>query len=183
MRPVQRRIAIVGAGTAGAAAALFLTRQGHTVTLYERVPKPGPVGAGIMLQPTGLEVLRRLGLSETVLARTAPVNQLLCERTAGHTVFNLRYDALRPGLTGHGLHRGVLFQTLFNACLNQGIPIHTGVEIEGIERSNDTISCVTSSGDTLEQHDLVVVADGAVSELRDDTTIRKQVTTYPWGRH
>ncbi len=38
-------VAIVGAGTAGSAAALFLARAGHRVTVYERVAAPGPVGA------------------------------------------------------------------------------------------------------------------------------------------
>ena len=35
-------VGVVGCGTAGAAVALFLARAGHTVTIYERVPDPGP---------------------------------------------------------------------------------------------------------------------------------------------
>ena len=50
-------IAIVGAGTAGLATALFLARQGFSVRLLERVPVLQPVGAGILLQPSGLAVL------------------------------------------------------------------------------------------------------------------------------
>jgi 2-polyprenyl-6-methoxyphenol hydroxylase-like FAD-dependent oxidoreductase len=40
------KIGIVGAGMAGMAAALFLSRDGHDVTLFERVAEPGPVGPG-----------------------------------------------------------------------------------------------------------------------------------------
>ena len=54
-------VGIIGGGTAGSAAAVFLARAGHRVTLYERVPEPRPVGAGITIQPTGLHVLCRLG--------------------------------------------------------------------------------------------------------------------------
>ncbi|MBP6841448.1 MAG: NAD(P)-binding protein, partial [Kofleriaceae bacterium] len=54
-------IAVVGAGTAGAAVAVLLARAGHVVTLFERVARPGPVGAGITLQPTGQAVLAELG--------------------------------------------------------------------------------------------------------------------------
>lgn len=36
------KIAIIGAGTAGCASALFLSRAGHDVTLFERVPNPVP---------------------------------------------------------------------------------------------------------------------------------------------
>ena len=49
------RIAIAGAGTAGLAAAAFLTRDGHDVQLFERFDEPrASIGAGLMLQPTGL---------------------------------------------------------------------------------------------------------------------------------
>ena len=40
------RIGIVGYGTAGQAAALLLTRDGHAVEVFERAPRLGPVGAG-----------------------------------------------------------------------------------------------------------------------------------------
>ena len=52
-----RSIAIVGCGFAGAAAALFLARDGHRVTVFEAVADPGPVGAGLLIQPTGALVL------------------------------------------------------------------------------------------------------------------------------
>ncbi|MBZ0117864.1 MAG: FAD-dependent oxidoreductase, partial [Sandaracinaceae bacterium] len=62
-------VAVIGAGTAGSAAALLLARAGHAVTLFEAVLEPKPVGAGIMLQPTGMHVLAELGLLEPILAR------------------------------------------------------------------------------------------------------------------
>ena len=36
-------VGIVGCGTAGPAAALFLARQGHRITLYERVAMTGDI--------------------------------------------------------------------------------------------------------------------------------------------
>ena len=53
------RIGVVGAETAGLAAAALLARAGHQVEILERAPDPGPVGAGL-LQPTGIAVLERL---------------------------------------------------------------------------------------------------------------------------
>ncbi|TIS71130.1 MAG: FAD-dependent oxidoreductase, partial [Mesorhizobium sp.] len=47
-------IAIAGAGPAGLAAALYLKRAGHRVTIFERFDEPKPVGSGLILQPTGL---------------------------------------------------------------------------------------------------------------------------------
>jgi hypothetical protein len=40
----------------------FLARAGHNVTLLERAPQVGPVGAGFLLQPFGQRVLKELGL-------------------------------------------------------------------------------------------------------------------------
>ncbi|MBN9280658.1 MAG: FAD-dependent monooxygenase, partial [Hyphomicrobium sp.] len=56
------RIGIVGAGTGGLAAAAFLARDGHEVHLLERFAEARPVGAGLLLQPTGLACLAQLGL-------------------------------------------------------------------------------------------------------------------------
>jgi len=62
------RIAIVGYGAAGQASALFLSAQGHVLSVFEQAAEPGPVGTGFLLQPTGLGVLARLGLHEQALA-------------------------------------------------------------------------------------------------------------------
>lgn len=39
--PTGRRVAVVGAGPAGLTGAYYLARQGHDVTVFERLPKPG----------------------------------------------------------------------------------------------------------------------------------------------
>lgn len=58
----QLRIAIVGYGTAGQAAAVLLARDGHDVSVFERVPTPGPVGAGFLLQRRACELLETTSL-------------------------------------------------------------------------------------------------------------------------
>ena len=128
-------VGIVGCGTAGPAAALFLARQGHRVTLYERVAEPGPVGAGIVLQPSGMAVLAELGLLAPVLARGAPLDGLRCVNPSQRTIVGLRYRDLGEGWFGLGLHRGVLFETLFAAVrASSGITLKTGVSIESRDR-------------------------------------------------
>ena len=56
------KIAIIGSGTAGPAASIFLARAGHDVNLFERASKKEAVGAGFLLQPTGMAVLDDLGI-------------------------------------------------------------------------------------------------------------------------
>jgi 2-polyprenyl-6-methoxyphenol hydroxylase-like FAD-dependent oxidoreductase len=161
-------VGIVGCGTAGPAAALFLARQGHRVTLYERVADPGPVGAGIILQPSGMAVLAELGLLAPVLARGARLDGLRCVNAQQRTVVDLRYRDLGDGWFGLGLHRGALFETLFGAVRTRPeIALKTGVDVRAHERRGD--------------HELWVLCDGARSSLRDGSPLVRRTARYPWG--
>jgi 2-polyprenyl-6-methoxyphenol hydroxylase-like FAD-dependent oxidoreductase len=179
-------IGIIGCGTAGSAAAIFLARAGHRVTLYERVPKPAPVGAGITLQPIGLHVLVRLGLHEYVLSRGARIDRLFCETRKRSPIVELTYATVDPSLFGLGLHRGVLFEALLGGARRESnITIKTGVEIVDLARAEKKANRWSYLVDVQRAlhgpHELVVVADGARSQLRDDTNTSKHALPYPWG--
>lgn len=60
------RVAIVGAGIGGLAAASALTKRGIEVDVYERADQLGEVGAGVQLGPNAVKVLRALGLEHAV---------------------------------------------------------------------------------------------------------------------
>ncbi|MBX3271782.1 MAG: FAD-dependent monooxygenase [Sandaracinaceae bacterium] len=176
------RVAVIGCGTAGAAAALFLARGGHRVEVFEAVRDPGAVGAGIMIQPTGMRVLARLGLLERVLARGSRVERLRCVTDRGREVIDLAYGDLHPRAFGLGLHRGVLFEELFHACRAEpGVAVHTGCPIEDLRADGPRRFLVEKSGAERGPFDLVVVADGARSQLRDDAPLTHREARYPWG--
>ncbi len=56
------RVAIVGGGIGGLAAALWLRRAGVHATVYEQAPEPREVGAGIVVPPNLVRALRSVGL-------------------------------------------------------------------------------------------------------------------------
>jgi len=62
------RIAIVGGGLGGLAAALFLRQAGLEATVYEQVPELREAGAGIVVSPNMVRPLRRIGLGEKLSA-------------------------------------------------------------------------------------------------------------------
>lgn len=175
-------VAVIGLGTAGGAAALFLAGAGHRVTLFERVPEPGAVGAGIMLQPTGQAVLARLGLLSNVLARGARVDRLRAETTRGRALFDLAYADLGHGIFGVGLHRGVLFETLTAAVRAAPVRLVLGVTIESIGPCRSGRRALTDGeGQAHGPYDLVVLADGARSQLAAADGPPRRVAHYPWG--
>jgi 2-polyprenyl-6-methoxyphenol hydroxylase-like FAD-dependent oxidoreductase len=177
------RIAIVGVGTAGAASALFLCRAGHDVTVFERVPDPRPVGAGIMMQPSGLLVLERLGLAGPILAHGARVDRLRCTTVSGRQLLDLAYEELGQGLHGVGLHRGVLFETLLEAVRSSPVLLECGVSIaRATGAAGSRVHLVDDGGRRHGPFDLVLACDGARSRVRDSSPfLSKRVTPYPWG--
>ncbi|MBB3909432.1 FAD-dependent oxidoreductase [Sphingomonas desiccabilis] len=165
-----RTIAIAGCGPAGLAAALLLARDGHRVTLLERFATPQPIGSGLMLQPTGLAVLRELGLTEEVLARGARVDRLLGCTAEGRVVLDVAYRALKGERFGLGIHRASLFGVLFDAAVAAGIPIETGRTVTGSEPAGDGRRRLLFEGGTRSaKFDLVVDALGSRTPLAPPT--------------
>ena len=60
------KVAVVGAGIGGLAAALSLLKRGVDVEVYEQAPALKEVGAGIQISSNGTRVLYALGLEEAL---------------------------------------------------------------------------------------------------------------------
>ncbi len=174
-------IGIVGCGFAGGALSAFLARSGHRVTLYERVPEPSAVGAGILLQPTGLSVLAELGLYESLAERAARVTELSARPTSGNHLFHLRYGRLAPGLFGLGVHRGALFDLLVGSLRAAGARLVSGSDVHAIDASETRARVLGADRRSIGDHELVVVADGARSRLRAESGIAHRARPYRWG--
>lgn len=172
------KIAIVGYGTAGQAAALFLARDGHEIELFERSPQLHPVGAGFLLQPTGLGVLDALGLREAALANGARIERLHGTNAGGRLVMDMRYADLSTDSFGLGMTRGALFALLHARCIEVA-QIRTGISIVALPAGSRGL--VDEAGCEYGAYDLIVVADGSHSGLRAASELVVRDPPYPWG--
>jgi 2-polyprenyl-6-methoxyphenol hydroxylase-like FAD-dependent oxidoreductase len=172
------RVAIIGYGTAGQASALLLSADGHDVEVFERAPALGPVGAGFLLQPTGLSVLWELGLLEAALGHGAAITRLHGANQRGRAVMDMRYGDLDARLFGLGMQRGALFEIL-DAAWQSGRCIHSGCAITAVDADRGALT--DSDGQVHTGYDLVIIADGSASLLRKHVVPAHLDQAYPWG--
>jgi 2-polyprenyl-6-methoxyphenol hydroxylase-like FAD-dependent oxidoreductase len=159
MKPLK--IAIIGAGVAGLAAASLLARRGHHLSLIERFATPRPLGSGLVLQPLGLQVLADCGAAETALGLGAPVSRML-GHAAGRCVLDVSYP---PGQNGLAIHRASLFHALWQAALATGPTLHTGHACTEAPRQGDQRLILRDGAEPLGPFDLVIDASGTGSQI------------------
>ena len=94
-----------------------LARAGHEVRVFERLPGIVPGGTGILLEPAGLEVLRRMDLADAALALGSRITRVVARRADGTERMHLRYADLRSGLHALGIRRPALAALLQDAAL------------------------------------------------------------------
>ncbi len=182
MRPRRRyRIGIVGFGIAGAAAAHLLARSGHSVTLLERAPRVGPIGAGLLLQPAGQAVLRRMGLLDRIIADGAPIEELHAVHADGRTLIRVPYAEFEPGCRAYGVHRGVVFTALRDAVASQAIDVRLGEAVTGLSIRDDRVILTTAARAEHGPFDFVIAADGSRSTVRGLSGLRSWVMPYDHG--
>jgi len=148
----------------GAAVALHM--QGHNVFLFERFEAPRPLGSGIILQPTGLTVLKALGCGDAILKLGHIINSMSgISMPAGKCVLNVDYSSLGHGMHGLAVHRAALFEVLYARVNELNMPVLTDTEIVDLKHSAKHVDLVDSKGKHHGPFDLVVDASGAKSSL------------------
>ncbi len=173
-------VAIVGAGVAGAAAAIRLAERGVEVDLYEAVPEPRPIGAGLLLQPTGQRVLAAMGLLDEALTLGTRVDRLFGDTPTGRTVLDMSYRRFDPTAYGLGIQRGALMGLLWRRLRALGVRWHCGAVVEGFRQDTDGVT-VRMAGREPVRHAALILANGSFSRLRDGMRVAQHARPFPWG--
>src|SRR5271168_2773052 len=118
----MNKVAIVGGGIGGLAAALALIRRGIDADVYEQAPELRELGAGVQISANGTRVLNALGLKEALeRVQVLPAGKAIRLWNTGQTwnVFELGLESVeRYGSPYITVHRGDLHDVLAQALLN-----------------------------------------------------------------
>ena len=152
----DKRVAVVGAGPAGAAAAIALARAGVAVTLYEKSAWPREKACGDGLTPATVGELARLGL------RAPGGLKLATTRVSApsETSFRGAWPAGEPD--GTTCERREFDDALVRAAVAAGARFEpqTAVALEG-----EALRLRTPAGDHRSVPDAIVLAEGATGGL------------------
>jgi salicylate hydroxylase len=157
------RIAIVGGGIGGMAAANALLQRGMQVRVYEQAAALTEVGAGVALQPNGIRALRRLGFGDALARFGARVSDARFYRSDGSPVAPIWPAELAGHIEYYGMHRADLLGMLAER-LPSGI-VKTGHTCIGFEQDGDRATVSFANGVRVSA-DAVIAADGIHSMLQ-----------------
>ncbi|HUZ74608.1 MAG TPA: FAD-dependent monooxygenase [Stellaceae bacterium] len=165
--PRTPRVAIIGAGIGGLAAAVALHRRGVEVEVYEQSSKLSEIGAGLNLSPNAIKAFRALGLEQEVAAIGFESDfQVIRNWRNGHVIsrqarkgrFSAQFGA--PHLT---LHRADLLEVLSRPLPDRVFRL--GARCVAVEPGGNSARAFFADGSTIEA-DVVVGADGIRSAVR-----------------
>ena len=164
--PSKCRIAIVGGGLAGLAAAQALKTFGIGAEVFETAPALGEIGAAVNVSPQAVKALQAIGLGEAIGA-VAHLSRGIYTRnmqTGEFLEFNDRYKAAeRYGAPYYTFHRADLLDALAGG-LDRGA-VHLGHRLTGLqERSHRTVLQFDNGAQV--EAEFVIGADGVRSVVR-----------------
>ena len=176
------KIIIIGAGIGGLSAGIGLKKQGHDVTVYERVEKILPVGAAISVWSNGVKCLNYLGLTEQVKALGGDMaNMAYMDGFTGDvmTQFGLQPLVDEVGQKPYPVSRAELQNMLMDEFGVEDIKL--GVSLVGIEQNlknpNNKVTAFFSDGSS-QNADLLIGADGTHSYSREYVLGKKLERRY-----
>ena len=161
------KIAVIGGGLGGLAAALTLHRSGFDVDVYEQTPELNEVGGGINMGPNAARILYRLGLGDAldraaVRPASAHVRRWDNGCTLQKALLNPRSEELygAPHLTAH---RADLQRIIASSLPKERI--HLGHRLARLIDHGDRVEAEFANGNRIAT-DILVGADGIHSTVR-----------------
>jgi flavin-dependent dehydrogenase len=161
-------VAVIGAGPAGAAAAIAAARAGARVLLVDRATFPRPKVCGSCLAASGVRVLEALG-AESAIRAAAPLRSIRID-AAGRSL-------AIPRATGVAIGRAELDASLVEIARDAGVEVRLSTSARVVERgaASSTRIELFDGGAAGARPELVatttaIVADGLAGSALDGVT-------------
>ncbi|WP_370332629.1 FAD-binding domain [Mycolicibacterium hippocampi] len=160
------KVAISGAGVAGAALAHWLHRTGHTPTLIEQAPQFRTGGYMIDFWGVGYRVARLMGLEDQIVAAGYDIKSIRSVGADGRTKADVEAEVFRniSGADFTSLPRGDLAGAVYDT-IDGEIDTRFGDSITSLVDRPDAVG-VTFVHAPPDEFDLVIGADGLHSNVR-----------------
>lgn len=158
------KIAVIGAGYGGAAAAKALSLLGADVTVYEQAPRMGEVGAGIGLRPATMARFRQWGIFDAIANVSSASDYFEILTATGEPIMKDTWPDFGDEKHTYLIHRRDFIEALVGV-LPEGM-VQLGHRLETIEDKGSRAVLTFTNGTTAEA-DLVVGADGIKSTVRE----------------
>jgi len=154
---------IVGAGIGGLSAAIALRQAGWNVRVFAQAPSPRELGFGVGIAPNAVAALDKLGVADTVVARSFVPRRGELRRMDGSV---LKRAELPPNALG-GPMLVALRPALHGALLDAvGLDaISLGHQVAGFTAAGDRVTLQLANGKAVDG-DVLVGADGIGSTIR-----------------
>ena len=160
------KIAVVGCGIGGIAVASFLSDAGYDVDVFDQFTEPAAVGSGLVIQPVGFDILKKLGVADEALEKGACGYQMLgIEADTGCKILDVSYGELGGENFGLGIHRASLFGLLLRAAQQRKVKIHQASKVIGSTIIDGLRFLQLENGSQSSPFELVVDASGVKSTL------------------
>lgn len=162
-----KHVLIVGGGVGGLTTAVALKRQGITSEVIEKDPNWGVYGVGIIQPSNFLRGLCSIGLGEACIKEGKGFQGWEYYDSEDNFLgknqgVNVADDGFPPV---NGISRPALHKILSDATLAQGTEVRTGVTMLTCEETDEGVDVSFSDGSSA-SYDMVIAADGALSQTR-----------------
>ncbi|MCF6360372.1 MAG: FAD-dependent monooxygenase [Cyclobacteriaceae bacterium] len=164
-----KKISIVGAGLIGSLLAIYLRKQGHEVTVFERRQdlRKVDISAGksinLALSDRGWKPLKEVGLEEDLLKMIIPMKGRIMHDKSGQITFQ-PYG--KEGQAINSISRGGLNGLLMDKAETLGVQFKFQYKCLDVDFEQTSLSLYDGKTNQIIKFDLIFGTDGAFSAVR-----------------
>ncbi|APG61268.1 FAD-dependent oxidoreductase [Christiangramia salexigens] len=167
---IEKSVAIVGSGLVGSLLAIYLRKQGHKVTVFDRRPDVRQVefsgrSINLAMSNRGWKALREAGIEDEIRKLALPLDKRAMH-VEGQPIYYQKYGD--DGEAIYSISRGVLNRKMIDLAEAAGTEFRFEEKVWDVDMPNARLYTGESEKSKWKEYqfDLIFGADGAFSRIR-----------------